>query len=100
MSTVKSLKQVESSRVHMLLQELTHFQQTTVEASASVILKIARGKQLSSKQVEGIILLIAGSVEGLNSSSVTVLDQNGNRLTDGVENTTDYATGSDRKSVV
>jgi len=92
--SVNSLEQVESSRVHLVLPERTPFQQTTVEASASVILKIARGKQLSSKQVEGIILLIAGSVEGLNSSSVTVLDQNGNRLTDGVENTTDYATGS------
>src|SRR5690625_1351954 len=86
--SVNSLEQVESSRVHLVLPERTPFQQTTVEASASVILKIARGKQLSSKQVEGIILLIVGRVEGLNSLSVIVRDRYGTRLTVGVDKST------------
>jgi flagellar M-ring protein FliF len=33
-------------------------------------------------------------VEGLEASAVTVLDQNGNRLTDGLQQNSDYASGS------
>lgn len=92
--SINNLKQVESSRIHLVLPERTPFQQSTVEASASVILNLKRGNQLNSEQVKGITSLIAGSVEGMNADAVVVLDQLGNRLTDGVDAQSDYASGS------
>ncbi|MEX0680465.1 MAG: flagellar basal-body MS-ring/collar protein FliF [Balneolales bacterium] len=82
--TIGSLEQVEYARVHLVLPERSPFQETSVEASASIILNLNRGQKLSNNQVEGMTHLVAGSVEGLDIQSITVLDQNGNRLTDGM----------------
>ncbi|MDI6401986.1 flagellar basal-body MS-ring/collar protein FliF [Balneolaceae bacterium ANBcel3] len=92
--SISSLEQVEHSRVHLVLPERTPFQQTTVEASASIILTLKRGQRLSQAQVEGMTSLVAGSVEGLQHSAITVLDQNGNRLTEGMAGDSDFASGS------
>jgi flagellar M-ring protein FliF len=92
--SINSLEQVEFTRIHLVLPERSPFQQSRVEASASVVLTLKRGMRLRSEQVEGITSLIAGSVEGLDQSSVTVLDQNGNRLTDGLDSHSDFASGS------
>lgn len=92
--TITSLEQVERSRVHLVLPERTPFQRTTVDASASIILSIKRGQSLSKSQVEGMTSLVAGSVEGLDAGSITVLDQNGNRLTDGMMQDGDFASGN------
>lgn len=92
--TINSLEQVEFSRIHLVLPERSPFRESSVEASASVILNMKRGRSLQNDQIEGITALIAGSVEGLEASAVTVLDQNGNRLTDGLQQNSDYASGS------
>ncbi|MCC5914342.1 MAG: flagellar M-ring protein FliF [Balneolaceae bacterium] len=92
--SINSLDQVEFSRIHLVLPERTPFQQTSVQASASVILTLNRGKRLSTEQVEGITALVAGSVQGLNMEDVTILDHNGNRLTDGLESRADSGSGS------
>ena len=90
--SINSLQQVESSRIHLVLPERTPFKQTSVKASASVIVTL-KGDGLSKKHVEGITSLIAGSVEGLDKANVTVIDQAGNRLTEGVESDSEYASG-------
>ncbi len=80
--SVNSLRQVESSRIHLVLPERSPFQETTVKASASVLLTLKRGERLNKSRVEGISSLIAGSVEGLEAKDVTIVDHAGNRLTD------------------
>ncbi|MDG5766751.1 flagellar basal-body MS-ring/collar protein FliF [Balneolales bacterium ANBcel1] len=92
--TIASLEQVENSRVHLVLPERTPFQRTTVEASASIILTLKRGQGLSKDQISGMTALVAGSVEGLGADAITVLDQNGNRLTDSASGTGGFASGS------
>ncbi|MDR8394257.1 flagellar M-ring protein FliF [Aliifodinibius sp. S!AR15-10] len=91
--TVNSLEQVESSRIHLVLPERSPFKQSTVKASASVVLTIKQGEELSKKNVNGITSLIAGSVEGLDASNVAVIDHNGNRLTDGTDSKSEFASG-------
>lgn len=91
--SVNSLRQVESSRIHLVLPERSPFEQTSVSASASVLLVLQRGEDLDKKHVQGISSLIAGSVEGLDSEDVTVIDQAGNRLTDGNEGGAGFASG-------
>ncbi|MEL7833585.1 flagellar basal-body MS-ring/collar protein FliF [Fodinibius sp. Rm-B-1B1-1] len=80
--SVNSLQQVESSRVHLVLPERSPFQETAVNASASVLLTLKRGENLDKKSVDGITSLISGSVEGLEAKDVTIVDHAGNRLTD------------------
>lgn len=92
--SINNLNQVESSRIHLVLPERTPFEQSSVEASASVILNLSRGAQLNNEQVKGITSLIAGSVEGMSADAVVVLDQSGNRLTDGMNSQSEYANGS------
>lgn len=91
--SINSLQQVESSRIHLVLPERSPFEQTSVSASASVLLILKRGENLGKKHVEGITSLIAGSVEGLDAQGVTVIDQAGNRLTNNNDEGTGFASG-------
>ncbi len=78
--TIASLGPVESARVHLALPEKRLFKDQQKAATASVILKLAPGKRLNETQIEGIVHLVSSSIEGLDPSKVTVLDQNGNVL--------------------
>ena len=92
--SISSLEQIDHARVHLVLPERTPFQRTTVEASASIMLNLNRGQSLSKQQVQGMSSLVAGSVEGLEIEAITVLDQNGNRLTEEMHMGTALASGS------
>ena len=93
--SINSLTQVKHSRIHLVLQERSPFEESSVEASASVILTLEPGNRLSSNQTAGIASLISGSVEGLSPNSVVILDQLGNRLSDD----TDESSGGDMGSI-
>ena len=92
--SINSLEQVEFSRIHLVLPERSPFEETSIEASGSVILNLKKGQALKPEQIEGITALIAGSVEGLESGNVTVLDQAGNRLTDEIDYDSEFSFGS------
>ncbi len=89
--SVNSLKQVESSRVHLVLPERSPFEESAVDASASVLLTLKGGEQLDKANIEGIMSLIGGSVEGLEAKDVTIVDHAGNRLTDKEQNKNSFA---------
>ncbi len=97
--SINSLDQVETSRIHLVLPERRAFQQASVEASASVILNLKSGTRLNGEQVKGIVSLISGSVEGLNPEAVVILDQAGNRLTDGINGNLNQASGTMQKEL-
>lgn len=92
--SINSLDQVEYSRVHLVMPERSPFQQTSVDASGSVIITLKQGKRLSKDQINGISSLIAGSVEGLDQDAITILDQAGNRLSDEAQGDSDFASGN------
>ncbi len=75
--TIASLDPVNSARVHLALPEKRLFKNQQKQATASVILSLATGKILDQKQVQGIIHLISGSVSGLETENISVIDQNG-----------------------
>lgn len=78
--TIRELRQVEAARVHLVLPRESLFVEEQKEATASVILQLKTGRQLDRGQVEGIMRLVAGSVEGLRPENVTVLDTRGTVL--------------------
>ena len=77
--TIGALKQVQSARVHLVLPERSAFRDQQVSPSASVVLSM--GSPLGADQVAGIAALVAGAVEGMTPTDVTVLDAAGRMLT-------------------
>lgn len=78
--TISNIKQVAACRVHLVMPERSPFRETQTRPSASVILELAGNARLTSEQIEGITALVAGAVEGLSPTDVTVLDSRGNML--------------------
>ena len=79
--TIASLAPVEGARVHLALPEKRLFTEQQKAGSASVILKLGAGRQLKESQIQGIVHLIAGSVDGIEPENVTVVDSTGKILT-------------------
>lgn len=84
--TINNLAEIEDTRVHIVLPEKAIFKEDQKKATASVVVKIAPGRDIGQGQVQGIIHLIASSVEGLEPQEVTVLDNRG-RILSGDNNT-------------
>ena len=78
--TISSLAPVEGARVMLVMPTKRLFKDQQKEATASVILKLRPGLHLSENQVQGIIHLVAGSIEGLEAKNINVIDSNGNVL--------------------
>src|SRR6185295_12682095 len=79
--TIGQLGGVESARVHLALPERSLFVAQDRRPSASVVVKLAQGRSLSRAQIDGIVHLVAASVEGMAAESVTVVDEAGRMLT-------------------
>ena len=94
--TITSIDQVEMCRVHLVMPERSPFRRAQVHASASVALQMAGGVRLTTSQIEGISALVAGAVEGLALSDVTILDARGNMLSDPEAGNADLAAGSNQ----
>lgn len=78
--TITSLAPVEAARVHLALPEKRLFREQQQAATASVIVKLSSGRSLKESQLQGIVHLVAGSVEGLDAENVTVVDSSGKVL--------------------
>ena len=78
--TISSLAPVESARVLLALPEKRLFKEQQQNPTCSVILKLTPGQQMGENQIQGIVHLVAGSIEGLASENVTVVDSNGHVL--------------------
>ncbi len=78
--TISALNEVRAARVHIVIPEDRLFAEQQKEATASVVLKLKHRGGLSKTQVNGIAHLVASSVEGLEASSITIIDYDGNLL--------------------
>ncbi len=82
MLTVMEIDGVESARVHLAEADKSPFVRDNVPPTASVMVRLARGRQLSDSQVTAVINLVAGSVPGLSVDAVKIVDQHGRLLSD------------------
>ena len=89
MRTIEEINGVESVRVHLASPERSVFVRENVPPSASVMLRLARGRTLSEDQVQAIVNLVAGSIPGLIPEAVRVVDQSGRLLSDTSGNAAD-----------
>lgn len=80
--TIKTLPEIEQVRVHLTIPEKSLFSVPEEQIpKASVMLKLKQGKKLNDNQVQGIINLVANSIEGLDKKNVVVVNQFGQMLT-------------------
>jgi len=80
--TIARLDGVQSATVHLVIPEQALFQQQQQPTTASVALQLKPGVSLTPDQTRAVTKLVSSSVQGLKSENVTVVDQNGNILTD------------------
>jgi len=80
--TIMEIDGVEAVRVHLAEAEKSVFVRDNVPPSASVMARLARGRQLAPTQVAAIVNLVAASVPGLAPEAVRVVDQHGRLLSD------------------
>jgi flagellar M-ring protein FliF len=80
--TISQLPEVERARVHLAVPERRLFSNERDRARASVVLSLRRSQTLAKGQVQGIVHLVASSVEGLQPQDVTVVDGHGRLLSD------------------
>ena len=78
--TISQISQVDRVRVHLVIPEKRLFASEQKPAQAAVVLTLKRGNPLGGTQVQGIVHLVASSVEGLDPSQVTVVDNHGEVL--------------------
>ena len=80
--SIESLSAVQAARVHLAMPKDSVFVSEQKQPTASVLLNLHPGRVLDAQQVSAIVHLIASSVPDLSPKNVTVVDQNGNLLTD------------------
>ena len=80
--SVQSLASVQTARVHLALPKASVFVRDQQKPTASVILSLYPGRFLDQQQVSAIVHLVASSVPELSPKAVTIVDQNGNLLSD------------------
>lgn len=78
--TINSLEEIQKSRVHLALPKESLFLEQQKKATASITVKLKQGKSLRPSQVEGIVHLVASSVEGISPENVIIVDSRGNIL--------------------
>jgi len=81
--TISALDAVKSARVHLVLPENHFLEEQRKPAKASVVVDLAAGRTLDMSQTQGIIHLVAGSIEGLEKNQVTIVDTDGRILSQG-----------------
>ncbi len=78
--TISTIDSVKSARVHLAIPKQSVFLRDDNSPSASVLVDMFPGRNLSDGQVAAIVHLVAGSVPDLNREQVTVVDQEGDLL--------------------
>ena len=80
--TIMEIDGVEAVRVHLAKADRSVFVRDTSDPTASVMLRLKGGQQLTAAQVTAIANLVAASVSGLTPDKVRIVDQNGRLLND------------------
>ncbi len=79
----KSIQMIDGvlyARVHIVSSEQALFNSNQPQTSASIVLKLKPGYRLSNTNIAAIANLVAGSVEGLKTDNITIVDSDGRLL--------------------
>jgi flagellar M-ring protein FliF len=94
--SISRMEAIDSARVHLVIPQPTLLTSQQKDPTASIIVKLKPGKRLDRAQARSMTNLVAGSVEGLKPQNLTIVDVNGNTLSD---DTSDAGTGLTSKQL-
>ncbi len=80
--TINALSPIDRATVSLALPKESLFVSKQIAPTASVMIEIVEGRNLSSKQIRGIKNLVAAAVPQLISSNVMLVSSDGNTLGD------------------
>ncbi len=80
--SIQAIDTVESAIIHLAIPKQSVFVRDQQKPTASVLLNVLPGRNLDANQVSAVVHLVASSVPNLPTGNVTVVDQNGNLLSD------------------
>jgi len=83
--TVSQVDSIESSRVMIVMPENRLLTDSSKRPTASVFVRVKGNATLPQQTVNAIRFLVANAVEGLNANYVTVVDNQGNVLSENSE---------------
>jgi flagellar M-ring protein FliF len=89
--TLEALDGVNQAVVHVALPKDEVFVTEQKKPTASVLLDLAAGTNLSGEQIQAVTNLVSSSVQGMDPSQVTVTDSTGNVLSAAGEGVTSAA---------
>jgi flagellar M-ring protein FliF len=78
--TINGLDEIQSSRVHIAIPKDSLFSDKQKRPTASITLRLKSGKSIRPSQIEGIVHLVASSIEGMSPEDVMVVDSRGTIL--------------------
>jgi flagellar M-ring protein FliF len=84
--SIESVSAVQAARVHLAMPKDSVFVSEQKSPTASVLLNLHPGRTLDPQQISAIVHLVASSVPELMTKNVTLVDQNGNLLSDAGRN--------------
>jgi flagellar M-ring protein FliF len=96
--TISQLDQVESARVMIVMPENRLLSDSNRKPTASVFVRVKGSAQLPPSSVNSIRFLVANSVEGLQANNVSVVDNQGNVLSENQDNDSVAGLSSDQLS--
>lgn len=99
--TLQAITGVQTAIVHLALPKKDVFATEQDRPTASVLVALKPGTDLTDGQVRSITRLVAGSVEGLDPSDVNVSDSKGNLLStreDGADGAASRASSTDQQT--
>lgn len=80
--SIQSIGAVEVARIHLAIPKASVFVRDQQKPTASVLLNLRAGRSMDAQQVSAVVHLVASSVPNLAAANITVVDQNGNLLSD------------------
>ena len=83
--TIRSLANVKTARVHLVLPKRELFSREKPQPSTSITLKMAGAQRLDKEQISAIQHLVAAAVPGLNPRRISIIDNRGSLLAAGFE---------------
>jgi flagellar M-ring protein FliF len=92
--TIEGLEEVKTARVHIVIPEPTIFLDNQKDTKASVVVRMAPGRELAKEQIRGITFLISSSVDGLKPQNISVIDFAGKLLSNPFGNDESAMAGS------
>ena len=79
--TIRSVDNIKSARVHLVMPKREIFSREEQTPTASVVIKTKNGS-LSSQSIQSIQKLVAAAVPKLDMKNISIVDSNGNLLTE------------------